>query len=297
MSGLGLIPAIQTMSNVKDERFLQIGGPIVGSTLVSPISLQAATVDGPLSTKPEIYIDGANSISPAYVGAVNITPGGMSPSVGAGITIRSAAGPSTVVEVGTDTQSNNLLYIAGPSGVGQVYDEVYNQPVALQTITLTNVSPTNIVDTANPGEIFRCDQAGVLASATAAIGCTLQVPKTGFYMVAAEIKLANAPAPAPTSIVVPITVSAGFNIGETLTMSFSGPGSATTNTPYSVMDIGALDFSQDQILTVNDGPVRQYIWMQKFDSTLTYRFALRGSSALWNIGPAGQIKVELIAMC
>jgi len=294
MSGTGLIPAIQTMSNVKDERFLQVGQPIVAPTLVEPVVIQAQDK----STSGIIYVDPL--ASGGYQGAITLNPGinSSSGTRGAGVTVRTGAGPSTIVDIGTNTQANNILNISGTSGSSRVYDEVYNQPVALQTITLTNVSPTNVVDTANPGEIFRCDQAGVLASATAAIGCRIQVPRTGFYMVAAEVKLGNAPAPAATSIVVPINVgTGGFNIGESLTMSFVGPNPATTNTPYSVMDINSLDFSQLQILTQNDGPVRQYTWMQKFDSTQTYTFLFKAGSASWNIGPAGQIKVELIAMC
>jgi hypothetical protein len=294
MSGTGLIPAIQTMSNVKDERFLKVGVPIVSPTLVSPIALQSA------DAASVGFLTVGTAAEGAYEGAISIQPG---PNTAAptgnqvGITVRATA-DGVAVDIGDNAQPVNELFISGPDGSSQVYDEKYNQPVALQNITLTNVSPTNVVDTANPGEIFRCDQAGVLASATSAIGCRIQVPRTGFYMVAAEVKLGNAPAPAATSIVVPINVATGgFNIGESLTMSFVGPNPATTITPYSLMDINSLDFSQLQILTQNDGPVRQYTWMQKFDSTETYTFLFKAGSALWNIGPAGQIKVELIAMC
>jgi hypothetical protein len=37
--------------------------------------------------------------------------------------------------------------------------------------------------------------------------------------------------------------------------------------------------------------------MQLLDAEETYRFSMSAGSALWNIGAAGQIKAELIAMC
>lgn len=100
-------------------------------TLVSPITLQASAVEGPLAVPAEIYVDGTNTISPSYVGAVNIVPGGNAASAtpGAGITVRTAAGPSTIVEIGANAQGPNLLYVAGASGVSQVYDEKYNPAI------------------------------------------------------------------------------------------------------------------------------------------------------------------------
>lgn len=276
--------------------YLEDGGEAVlrQPTLVAPITLESFDEQAQAS----LSVSGFEAGAPyPYTGAVRISPGGSSLGpTSDGITVRSVAGGAQV-EIGTDSQTVNNLMIAGAQGLSRVYDETYNQPVSLQGLTITNVSATNVYDVNNPGEFFRCTQAGVAASVAAAIGCTVRVPRTGWYMVAAEFALQNGPAPAPTTVNVPIDNASGYNIGETLTMGFYGPTPAVTATPYSIMDIGALDFSQSQILTAGDGPVRQYTWMQLFDSTQTYRFLFKASSPNWNIGAVGQIKAELIAMC
>lgn len=266
-------------------------------TLVAPITLQAANADGTLLEPAHIYVAGENNVDAAYVGAVIIQPGGNDASAvpGNGITVRTGAGPSTIVEIGTDAEDNNLLYIAGADGVGQVYDEKYNPAVALRDVVLSNVSPTNVVVTANPGEIFRCTQAGVLASATAAIGANVVVPRSGFYQVAIEVKMANAAAPAPVDVQLAVGVApGGFNIGSTLTFAMT---TGVVVNPYAVMDVNTLEFACDQVAIVNDGPVRQYSFMQLLEAGTTYTFTLKSSNALINIGSAGQIKAELIAMC
>jgi hypothetical protein len=51
------------------------------------------------------------------------------------------------------------------------------------------------------------------------------------------------------------------------------------------------------ILVANTITVRSYASLHLFDSTETYTFTLSSSSATWNIGAAGQLKAELIAMC
>lgn len=310
MSGVGLISAKTTMSNVQSERFLRVGAPIDAPTLVDPVFIQGNPAEGGLAVPAEIRVPGTTHGDPAYVGAMKLLPGGnvAAPEGANGIVIRAAAGAlpdsvATVVEIGTDAEGPNQLLIAGDDGLGQVYDEKYNQPVALRNVTLSNISPTNTVDTANPGEIFRCIQAGVAQSAIAAIGCNFQVPKTGFYAVAIEVRLGNAPAPASQSIVLPIGVSGGpvpsvgTNIGGALTFAFTGPDPATTNTPYGVTEVNAVELSQTDAYTVGGLVIKQIMYMQLFDSTELYTFTLKSDNALWNIGTQGQIKAELIAMC
>lgn len=299
MSGTGLIPAIQTMSNVKVERFLKVGAPINAPTLVSPVTIPAA--NGAVSAVIEVEGEPLNS----YQGAISFTTGentNQSAPARDALTLVSETG-GTLAYIGEDNTNGNVLAVNGTTGLGFVYNTLYNQPVALRAITLSNVSPTNIVDTNNPGEIFRCVQAGVAASATAAIGCTIQVPKTGFYMVAIEVKVGNAVAPAPQSVVLPIGVApgplptAGVNIGETLSFTFVGPDPATTVTPYGEMEVNAMELAQADAYTVGTTVTRQYTFMQKFNEEDEYIFVMKSGSALWNIGAEGQIKVELIAMC
>lgn len=273
---------------------------IVSPTLVSTITLQSGGAEGTLAVPADIVVPGPTHATPAYVGAVRISPGGNedAPNGAAGVVIRAGEGVNpgeacTIMEIGTNGESPNQLYIAGSQGLSEVYDELYNQPVALRDVVLSNVSPTNIVDTANPGEIFRCAQAGVAASALAAIGATVEVPRSGWYMVAIEVKMTNAPAPAPPSIELAIGAAGPFNVGSSLTFAMTD---GVVANPYGVLDVNTMDFAVSQIADVNDGPVRQYSFMQLLEAETEYTFTLRSSNAAINIG-VGQIKAELIAMC
>ena len=136
MANLNGLMLPQAFSAPNTPYYVDASAPeLVEPTLVSEITLQASAVDGTLAEPAKLYVNGTTAIDAAYVGAVSILPGGNTlaePS--AGITIRSAAGsappvPGTIVEIGANSEGPNILYIAGASGVGQVYDEKYNQPV------------------------------------------------------------------------------------------------------------------------------------------------------------------------
>jgi hypothetical protein len=272
---------------------------IVSPTLVSPIKLAADPANGSLAADGVIYVDGTNA--GGYTGAINIVPGvdeAIADEPGAGITIRTSEAapgvPATTVEIGTDTQGPNYLYVAGALGVSEVYNPLYNAAVSLKEITLSATDPLCEPDPANTGEIFRCEQAGVAAAAIAAIGTSFTVPETGWYALQMEVKLGNAPAPAAASINVPITVAAGgVNLGETLSFSFL---QGVVGEPYGLMEVVSSEFVVSDILVQNTITVRNYCSMHFFDADNTYRFTFKPSSALWNIGAVGQIKAELIAM-
>jgi hypothetical protein len=57
-------------------------------------------------------------------------------------------------------------------------------------------------------------------------------------------------------------------------------------------DFQAIDTFESNSLTI-----RVYSQVVFLDATKVYAITLGANSALWNIGNAGQIKVELIAMC
>lgn len=104
------------------------GGVLVSPTVIQPLRIKSSDASGSIAT---IFVDGLSA--GGYQGAVNITTGGnaFAPDGSSGITIRAAAGTapalaSTIVEIGTDSEGPNRLFIAGPLGVGQVYDELYN---------------------------------------------------------------------------------------------------------------------------------------------------------------------------
>lgn len=295
-----ILPPTSTYSGGASDNnlYMRVGQAAVlpsGSTLVSPVNLKAADS----SSEGAIYVDGA--AAGGYQGAVNITPGvnASSAFAGDGITVRTTPGSvagtaATTVEVGANAQGPNHLYIAGLSGVGEVYDEVYNQPVALQPITLSATNPLAAPDPNNVGEIFRCIQAGVAASAAAAIGTNFAVPKTGWYCLQLEIALGNAPAPAAPDINVPITAAGGIDIGQTLSFVIT---KGVVVEPYGAMEYVAQEFAAADILVQGGNVIKQFVSQHLFAAGETYGFTLKSSSALWNIGTNGQIKAELIAMC
>ena len=264
---------------------------IVSPTLQSAIKLAADPVNGALDINGAIYVDGADA--GAYAGAINIVPGSTAGGVAAGITIREAAGPSTIVEIGANAQSNNLLYIAGASGVGQVYDEVYNQPVALVPITQVQTAP--LLTPANPEEVLRGGQAAI-AAAIATPGSQFNiftVPRTGAYMVQTQIGVGNN---VPTnSVVIPSTLVGGVPIWSSLSLGFQIQGTATA-VPYASFEVIGGDFYGDEAFAGNSQLTKTYTSVAFLTAATNYAVTLN-CAAGWNIGTAGQIKVELIAMC
>lgn len=281
--------------------YLDAAEQIVEPTLVSPITLQGNAAEGALAVPAEINVPGAAHATPAYVGAIKLQPGGnvASPDGAAGVVIRAAdvggAGePSTVMEVGTDGEGPNQVLIAGALGLSEVYNPFYNPAVSLKEISLSATNPLCEPDPANTGEIFRCAQAGVAAAAIAAIGTNFAVPESGWYALQIEVELGNAPAPAAPTINVPITVApGGVNLGENLSFAIA---QGVVIEPYGLMEVVSNEFAVSEILVQNSIVVRTYTSMHYFDTDNTYTFTLRASSPVWNIGAAGQIKAELIAM-
>jgi hypothetical protein len=299
----GLIPPLVTHSAPSNSYYaLKKDGVLNQATLVSTTILQSnPATEGLLTVPASIFVPGPEHPTPAYVGAVRISPGGnvAAEDGSAGIVIRAAAGEtsiaSTILEVGTDGESPNRVLIAGLDGLSEVYNELYNQPVDLRPITLSATDPLCAPDPNNVGEIFRCEQAGVAAAASAAIGTNFVVPKTGWYALQTEVKLGNAPVPAAPTINVPITVApGGVNFGETLSFSFFD---GVVAEPYGLMEVTSNEFVVSDILVANTITVRTYTSLHLFEAGNTYTFTLRASSGVWNIGDVGQIKCELIAMC
>lgn len=135
-------------------------------TLVSPIALQ-----NPATTSTG-YITVGTAAEGLYEGAVSIQPGqnALQP-IGnqVGITVR-ATTLGVNVEIGDDAQDANLLYIAGPDGVGQVYDEKYNLPIKTTAVA----SSTGSLPTAG------------------GLGFVYTPDKTGAYMIQVNINIRNA---------------------------------------------------------------------------------------------------------
>jgi hypothetical protein len=292
----GLIPPLVTHSAPSNSYYaLKTGGVLTDPTLVSPVELESADGNGSAQLTV-VGFEGNPPVSSVYTGSIGLRPGTSSLGAApAGVNIRSIAN-GVAVEIGTDGAGIvNTLGVAGADGVAQVYDELYNQPVDLRPITLSATDPLCAPDPNNVGEIFRCEQAGVAAAASAAIGTNFVVPKTGWYALQTEVKLGNAPVPAAPTINVPITVApGGVNFGETLSFSFAD---GVVTEPYGLMEVTSNEFVVSDILVANTITVRTYTSLHLFEAGNTYTFSLRASSGVWNIGDVGQIKCELIAMC
>jgi hypothetical protein len=256
--------------------------------LIAPVTISSANG----VSKP--VLNASSEVNGPYTGALNISPSesSLGPACD-GLTIAAGADGARV-EVGTDSQAVNTLSIAGPQGLSRVYDELYNPAVSLKPITMVSVNPLCAPAPDNDGEIFRCSQAGVLSSATAAIANTISVPVTGWYSLQIEVKLENAVAPAAPDINVPITPVGTIDIGETLTLVFT---QGVVVQPYGAQECVSSEFLASSIVQQGGNVIRQYVSQHLFTEGVVYGFSLRSSSALWNIGTNGQIKAELIAMC
>jgi hypothetical protein len=164
----GLILCQQTRPNGNDTYYLKKGDPIVAPLIEQPLYIEADDQ----TTNATLFVSGASA--GAYQGALNLQPGVNTSSIafpGAGITVRTAAGPSTIVEVGSNAQANNLLYIAGSSGVSQVYDEKYN-PVIKSTAVASS--------------------SGALPISPTGFAFNYTPTKTGAYMIQVNINIRNA---------------------------------------------------------------------------------------------------------
>ena len=272
---------------------------IINPTLFAPVALNT-TADGGLTVPAQLVVNGVDHPDADYIGAIGLRPGGIpgeAPNGSAGITIRAWEGvlpatAGTIVEVGTDTQGTNLLLIAGASGTGQVYDEVYNQPVSLQSITKQQVAP--LIAPANPEEVLRGGQAAI-AAAIATPGSQanfFQVPRTGAYMVQTEIAIGNAGV--ANTVVIPSTVVGGVPIWKSISLSFAVQGGATV--PYASFEVIGGDFYGDQAFASSSLITKTFTSVALLTAGVQYVTVLN-CEAGWNIGDGGQIKTELIAMC
>jgi len=258
-------------------------------TLVSPVALQnpAATSTG--------FLTVGSAAEGVYEGAISIQPGqnALQP-VGnqVGLTVR-ATTLGVNVEIGDNAQDENLLYIAGPDGVAQVYDEKYNQPVQLQTITIVASDPD--CTPTGGAEIFRCTQAAVAQAGAGTVQFNrIQVPRSGAYVMQSEIRMGNGAG--ANTVVLPSAIVGGIPIWNSLALGMQ-EFSTVIAVPYSQVEVIGGDFAAIDTFASNSLTIKTYSQVLILDATKEYAITLAANSAAWNIGDAGQIKVELIAMC
>jgi hypothetical protein len=303
MSNLnGLLPPSVTHSSPQNAYFARKVAPeLTRPTLIAPITLQSVEAEGVLAVPAAITVPGPTHATPAYVGAVKITPGGnvAAEDGSAGIVIRAAAGEtpsipaSTILEVGTDGEAPNQVLIAGPDGLSEVYNELYNQPVALQTITIVASDPD--CTPTGGAEIFRCTQTAVAQAGAGTVQFNrIQVPKTGAYMMQSEIRMGNAGV--TNTVVLPSTLVGGVPVWNSLALGMQ-EFSTVIAVPYSSVEVIGGDFQAIDTFASSSLTIKTYSQVLFLDSTKVYAITLAANSNLWNIGDAGQVKVELIAMC
>lgn len=112
--------------------YLQDDNAVINQpTLVSNVTVRSADGNGAATMRVSGYQAGAPY---AYTGAINLSPGASSQGPAAdGLTIR-AIEDGVSVEIGTDAQAVNQLFIAGPDELSQVYDEKYNPVIKLAPV-------------------------------------------------------------------------------------------------------------------------------------------------------------------
>jgi hypothetical protein len=290
VNGLIAPPAFK---NPEVPYYLTDNVPVIPQpTLVAPITLQSEDGEGTALMTVSGFEDGA---AYEYTGAISLRPGASSLGPASdGLTMRSVA-DGVSVEIGTDSQTVNTLSIAGPSGLAQVYDEVYKQPVALRDITIVGTNP--VCAPTGGAEVFRGAQAAVAAAAPGVpptVFNRIQVPRSGAYMLQTEIRMGNGAG--ANTVVLPSEVVGGVPIWYGLQVGMTEFGTVIV-VPYSNFEVIGGDFQAVQTFETNGLTIRTYSVVVVLDATKVYTVGLVSGNAAWNIGSAGQIKIELIAMC
>jgi hypothetical protein len=106
----------------------------IPNDLIAPVVINPPSG---LAGSPVINVNGVNSS--VYGGSITLEPGSnqYAPNGAIGLNIR-ATSNGCAVEVGTDAATENILGVAGPNGIGNVYNTLYNPPTVI-------VSKVNVV--------------------------------------------------------------------------------------------------------------------------------------------------------
>jgi hypothetical protein len=177
----GTIPPLATNYNNDGCYFIKKGEPIDGP-LISQVNILSAD----LSSTARITVTG-NSDLP-YKGAITLNSGANNSGPSQVILTGRTAGQTTSqIEIGDNAQTNNLL-IAGPSGLSQVFDGVYNPPVGVELINITG--PFVSTNYPNGWLTSSPNDGSITGSFTGGTANSFNVPVTGLYMLQATIKMA-----------------------------------------------------------------------------------------------------------
>jgi hypothetical protein len=109
-----------------------------------------------------------------------------------------------------------------------------------------------------------------------------------------EIRMGNGAG--ANTVVLPSAIVGGIPIWNSLALGMQ-EFSTVIAVPYSQVEVIGGDFAAIDTFASNSLTIKTYSQVLILDATKEYAITLAANSAAWNIGDAGQIKVELIAMC
>jgi hypothetical protein len=230
MSGLVGPPAY---ANVQTPYYLTKSDKLTND-LISPVSVLSAD----LSKTATISVDNEDGFIALSTGS-NPNTGGP-PRLGL---ILNSGADGVVAIVGDSTiASTPTLELRGQIDAvpttSQVYDEVFNPPVAGQVVNILGPDPTAnypngwITDSPNDGTIF-----------TSGGSAPFDIPKTGYYIIQSSIMMA------------PATVSAGGSAGGAFSLQITVNNFATPFNP-----IGGIVIGQPTPLSSNEDQPSYYSW-------------------------------------
>ena len=98
------------------------------------------------------------------------------------------------------------------------------------------------------------------------------------------------------TVVLPSTLVGGVPVWNMLELVMS-EFSTVNVVPFGVTEIIGGDFQAIDTFETNSFTSRTYSTVVFLDSTKVYAIGLVSNSALWNIGTAGSISANLVAMC
>jgi hypothetical protein len=141
----------------------------IANDLLSPVAIKPASGS---AGNFELIVNGNNAS--AYGGGLTLNPGSNSvaPNGAVGVNIRATA-TGCAVEIGTDgaTGTINTLGVAGPEGIGNVYNTLYN-PVQPYILSLGETSEAPIDSVAGAiGKVTNVISIPITSGATGAVSC------------------------------------------------------------------------------------------------------------------------------
>jgi hypothetical protein len=119
------------------------------------------------------------------------------------------------------------------------------------------------------------------------------VPRTGAYQIQTQVSVGNQGA-LPNTVVIPSNIVGGVPIWESIGLSFRVQGGPSI--PYASFEVIGGEFYGDQAFAASSIITKTYTSIALLTAGVQYVVTLTAGPN-WNIGTAGQIKTELIAMC